>query len=330
MKYRYAWGAHSEKVDILELAKESDAARQHFSCMSCGRDLIPVLGRRREKHFRHRPDEEAACSRETYLHALAKKQIIEGFSDAIQTRQPFILTLPAERFCTRWKDELGYTCQQPMGWREYDLTIHFDTVQIEAPIGGFVADILLTSSKSDEKLLIEIAVTHRCEQDKISSGYRIIEVSVSDENQAGLLSTGIDARARNVTTYNLKKQPPMGVPCVPNCGAELTAFFVYRSGKSRLLTASPEIVAAERQRRAAIYSRVVDEVSHGIIMPFLATEGYQSEALRALENGVAIKCCFFCRYAGLDTVNKPVFCKIRRVEVGVNEAVDCSAYSPES
>ncbi|RVC64112.1 hypothetical protein [Mesorhizobium sp.] len=27
--------------------------------------------------------------------------------------------------------------------------------------------------------------------------------------------------------------------------------------------------------------------------------------------------------------NIPVFCKIRRVEVGVNEAVDCSAYRPE-
>lgn len=328
MKYRYARRENGEKVDILDLTKDS-SSHDRFICIGCECNLIPVIGLQREKHFRHRPDEDVVCARETYLHALAKKQIVEGFLAAVQSRKPYTLQLPAERHCTLWKEELGYVCQQSMGWREYDLTRHFDIVQEEAAVCGFVADILLTSSRSHETLLVEIAVTHRCDLAKISSGLRIVEVSVSDEDQLALLSVGIDARATNVAIHNLKRQLPLSVTCSPNCDTELTAFFVYRSGKSRILTDTPERIAAERRRPATIYSRVVHEVSYGIVLPFLATDGYQREVLRALGEGIPIKCCFLCRYAGLDTLEKPVFCKIRRTEVGVNEAVDCSAYHPE-
>jgi hypothetical protein len=218
-----------------------------------------------------------------------------------------------------------------MGWRDFDLTRHFDGVQEEAAVSGFVADVLLTSNQNDEKLLIEVTVTHRCEQEKIRSGLRIVEVSVSNEDQIGSLVDGINAGANNVTTYNLKQQPPLNVECSPDCDAELTAFFVYKSGKSRLQTDIPVRIAAERRRKATIYSRVIHEISHpAFVTPFLATEGYRREVLRAIRKGIPTKCCFLCRYAGFDAWEKPVFCKIRRIEVGVNEAVGCSAYRPEN
>lgn len=328
MKYRYAQRTNGEKVDIHELIRPCGQTHERFICISCKRELIPVLGARREKHFRHRLTEEAPCSRETYLHALAKSQIVEGFMAAVQSGKPYTLTLPAERYCSRWKDELGYVCKQPMGSRDFDLTLHFDSVKDEAAVGQFVADVLLTSSKSDEKLLIEVAVTHRCEQGKISSGLRIVEVSVDDEHQLELLAVGIDARSDKVATHNLKPQLPLSAACLSNCGAELTAFFVYTSGKSRILTDTPALILAEQRRPATIYSRIIQ--SHGIVVPFLATDGYRREALRALGNGIPIKCCFLCRYAGLDTWEKPVFCKIRRTEVRVNEAANCSDYRAEN
>ncbi|RUM17791.1 hypothetical protein EFD56_16525 [Rhizobium phaseoli] len=329
MKHRYARKENGEKVDILNMTRGGSHSREHFICFGCGRDLIAVLGTRREKHFRHVQDKEVVCSRETYLHALAKRQIAEGFLAAVQTRQPYTLSLPAERHCTRWKDELGYICQQSTGWRDFDLTGYFDGVREEAAVGGFVADVLLTSTKNDETLLVEVAVTHRCDGTKISSGLRIVEISISDEDQLALLAAGIDARANNVATYNMKRQLPLNVACLRNCGAELTAFFVYKSGKSRILTDAPHRIVAARRGSAVVYSRVVHEVAHGIVLPFLATDGYRKEVQRALGEGISVKCCFLCRYAGLDTLDKPVFCKIRRTEVGVNEAVDCSAYRPE-
>ncbi|MDX1128221.1 hypothetical protein GOL24_28860 [Sinorhizobium medicae] len=326
MKYRYALTASGETVDILDLSRDRPISHEHFICFSCKSDLIPVLGLRREKHFRHRFEGTVPCSRETYLHALAKKRIFDGFLAAVQTKRPYFLTIPVERHCTRWLDELGVICEQPMGRRDIDLTHYFKCAQEEAMVNGFVADVLLTSS-SNKTLLIEVAVTHRCEPAKISSGLPIVEVSVTDEDQCAHLAMGIDARADNVDTYNFKRQTPVEVACLPHCSTELSAFFVYKSGKSHILTATPEKIAEQRKRQSTIYSHVIQPQS--IVEHFVATGGYQSEAQRAFREGVPVKCCFLCRYAGLDAREKPVFCKIRKTEVGVNEAAICSAYRPE-
>ncbi|WP_139015777.1 competence protein CoiA family protein [Ensifer aridi] len=321
MKYRYAQTANGETVDILDLSRGRPRRHEQFICFSCERGLVPVLGLRREKHFRHRFEGEAPCSPETYLHALAKKQIIDGFLGAVRSGKPYNLTFPIERHCLRWKDELGYICERPTGRRDIDLTRHFDSVQEEAAVRGFVADVLLTSSKSNKELLIEVAVTHRCEPSKISSGLRIVEVSVNNEDQIDALVTGIDVRSNNVATHNLIPLKPLRADCLSSCGTELTAFFVYKSGKSRILTQIPARIAEERRRSSTIYSRVIHDIPE---LPI----AYRSEALQALSDGIPIKCCFLCRYAGFDTWEKPVFCKIRRTEVGVNEAADCSAYRP--
>ncbi|WDZ75848.1 hypothetical protein PWG15_14685 [Ensifer adhaerens] len=321
MKYRYAQTADGATVDIVDLSRERPREQGQFICFSCKRDLIPVLGLRREKHFRHRFEGEVPCTRETYLHTLAKKQIVDGFVAAVQSQRPYTLTLPVERHCTRWMDELGVTCVQAMGWHDFDLTHYFDRVEEEAGVDGFVSDVLLTSSKSNETLLIEVAVTHRCEANKINSGLRIVEVSVTVEDQIRPLSGGIDTRSNNVSTHNLRPQPPQDVHCRANCGTELAAFFVYKSGKTRMLTDIPSKIVEERKRADLIYNRV-GRVDH----PFV---DYRSEALRALTEGVPIKCCLLCRYAGFDTLEKPVFCKIRKFEVGVNEAATCSHYRPE-
>jgi hypothetical protein len=212
-----------------------------------------------------------------------------------------------------------------MGRRDIDLTRYFDVAQEEVAVDGFVADVLLTSS-SNKKLLIEVAVTHQCEPAKISSGLPIIEVSVTDEDQCANFAKGIDARADNVDTYNFKLQKPVEVACLAHCSSDLSGFFVYKSGKSRILTATPEKVAKERNRQSTIYSRVLPQT---IVEHLVATGGYESEARRAFKEGVPVKCCFLCRYAGLDVTEKPVFCKIRKTEVGVNEAASCSAYRPQ-
>ncbi len=107
MKYRYAQSASGDIVDILDLSRDRPKRKEQFACFSCAHGLVPVLGLLREKHFRHRFEGEVPCSRETYLHALAKKQIIDGFRAAVQARRPYPLTLSVERHCTRWLNELG-------------------------------------------------------------------------------------------------------------------------------------------------------------------------------------------------------------------------------
>ncbi|MNL42640.1 hypothetical protein D3C87_1651050 [compost metagenome] len=88
-----------------------------------------------------------------------------------------------------------------------------------------------------------------------------------------------------------------------------------------MLTGIPSEIVQERKRADLIYSRV-DRIDHHFV-------DYRSEALCAHRKGVPVKCCLLCRYAGFDTLERPVFCKIRKLEVGVNDAATCSAYRPE-
>lgn len=285
-----------------------------------------MLGSRRERHFRHKASRELACSRETYLHALAKYQIAEGFRTALAEHRPYELILPTRRICRRWEPELGIACQRQDGSRRVDLTKFFDTVAVEARMHGYVADVLLSSSRSSAVLLIEVAVTHACEPQKIGSGLRIIEVSVAGDDQIGSLGRELDAREAWVVLHNFKEQAALEAPCRGRCGVEVSAFHVFASGKSLLHAAPADRVAAIKRRSSTVYTRVLDEAAHGGVVPYLASDGYRREAMLALKAGVQIKCCSICRYAGFRTFEKPVFCRVKRIEVGVNEAAACAVF----
>ena len=65
----------------------------------------------------------------------------------------------------------------------------YDTCTEETTINGFIADLLLTNSKNPETkpTLIEVCVSHSCDDDKRNSGLRIIEVKIKDEQDINIL-----------------------------------------------------------------------------------------------------------------------------------------------
>jgi hypothetical protein len=241
-----------------------------------------------------------------------------------------MLRLPQRRICRHWESEFGIVCERPSGWRDIDLAAHFDSVEEEGRVGAFIADVLLSSSRSDKKLLIEVAVTHRCDPSKIASGLRIVEVSMAREDQLGSLEERLNCAEPWITLHNLKEQKPVEVSCTKACDAQVTAFHVFRSGKTMMQSDRPHRVAGVARRSSTVYSHVVEEASHGFVTAYLAADdGYRREAARAHIAGAPIRCCSLCRYAGFRTWEKPVFCKFRREEVGVNDAADCEAYRPD-
>lgn len=288
--------------------------------------MVPVLGTQKEHHFRHKHTGERPCSRETYLHRLAKRIVADGFSAAVREGRPYWLTCELPQLCRHWEDQFGFICERLPGARRYDLTRHFDQVRLEAAIDGFVADVLLSSSKSDKKLLIEIAVSHPCTQEKIASGLRILELQVTCEDDLSSLSGGLDRATLAPLAYNFKSLVPREISCGGGCEREVSAFLVYQSGKSRIETGKPAFVAAAMRGPGVARARVIERAPHGIITPYIAGGGYKIEAEKALRAGAPIKCCVLCRHAGFRTVGKRVFCKIRRQEVGMNEATTCKAY----
>ena len=284
--------------------------------MGCGRDLVPVLGEVREQHFRHKADVGPVCTPESYLHALAKRAFADSYRAAVAAGNPYYLTLPTKRVCKRWEEKLGFVCYREDGAVKFDLTSYFDMASMEQGADGFIADVLLTSSRSHERMLVEIAVTHKCDPSKVASGLRIIELHIDHDGKISAFVDGVDATLPWVQLHNFKEQSPIEVGC--------------KSGKSILLSDHPSVVRGMQQKPAVVYSRVVEEIEQGLAIGYLAgDEGYRREAEIALKSGAPIKCCSICRYAGFRTWEKPVFCKIKKVEVGVNEAASCEAYRPE-
>lgn len=328
MQYRYATDQHGNVVDVLSLDRGREAPTRTLACAGCSGAVVPVLGARRERHFRHKVSGDRACSKETYLHRLAKTLVGEGFRAALSEGRPYWLTLEAPQVCRHWEKQFGSVCERRRGTRRVDLTRYFDTARIEAGVEGFVADVLFSSSRTGERLLLEVVVSHECSPEKIASGLRILEIAVHDEVDLAPLPTGIDTLRYWYRRHNFKPSKPLEAPCGGRCDRSIAAFHVFESGKSFIKVGTPREIAAVMRAEKTVHSHIIDDAVHGIVTPHLAGSGYHLEAMKALGAGAPIKCCTFCRYAGSRTYEKPVFCKIKRSEVGVNRAATCEAYRP--
>ena len=172
--YSYANNEQNELINI-SVAEHGEK----YYCPICGGLMIPHLGNIRRKHFVHKNTEN--CSYESYLHKLAKIKIQEAF-------------LSSEHFYLSYKDKADCSLDcpfkdSPKCWKgkpvTHDLHNYYDTCEIEANYNQYRADLLLKSSNNPDLplILIEILVTHKCTEEKIHSGTRIIEIPIQSEEQ---------------------------------------------------------------------------------------------------------------------------------------------------
>lgn len=166
-------------IHIDEVTKENRA--EHYYCVGCGEEMLPVLGEVREHHFRHK---EVHCSWESYLHKLGKKRLKERFD----SQEKFVIKYNVEYHC-----DISEGCKlesiyknQKCNRREQvtiDLKKLFDTCEEEVTYKGYRADLMLSSKKHPERepIFLEISVTHDCEPEKLASGIQIIELKIADE-----------------------------------------------------------------------------------------------------------------------------------------------------
>ena len=172
--YSYANNEQNELINI-SVAEHGEK----YYCPICGGIMIPHLGNIRKKHFVHKNREN--CSYESYLHKLAKIKIQEAFLSS----EHFYLSYKAKAVCSLecpFKDSPKCTGEKPV---TFDLLKYYDTCEIEANYNQYRADLLLKSSVHPnlDPILIEILVTHKCTEEKIHSGSRIIEIPIQSEEQ---------------------------------------------------------------------------------------------------------------------------------------------------
>jgi hypothetical protein len=177
-----AW-AHDRdgrKVRADGLAPADRRGRAPYTCLGCGEELIPHLGRVRTPHFAHRAG--SACpltAPETALHLDAKERLLALCEDAFAGRKRV-------RVLARCP-----TCRRVV---PFDLGASVDRAEAEGPIGALRADVLLCAGERPV-LAVEVRVTHAVEAKKeaalAAAGVPAVEVDAREDWEREV-SGGVD------------------------------------------------------------------------------------------------------------------------------------------
>jgi len=326
MQYRYALDKDNSIVDVFTLERHTLNFGSVFKCIGCCGEVVAKLGNIKVKHFAHKSLTDN-CNGETYLHQLSKKVFYAEYKKCLENSQPFYLTWDEPIICDYFEKNYRFTCDCTET-KNYDLTRYFDLISVEKSYHGFVADVLLHSSKNDKVIFVEFVVSHKCEENKLNSGIRIIEHLVKEEVDLEILKNhNLRANQKNLFFYNFnfKTQKEKKPFCGGNCLTknEALVFVVHKSQKSILLNLIPAEIE-KKIRNKVLHFKIIENsrgIDGGQLYKELVRETYFSA-------DVPIKNCFLCRYHGIDGFENAIFCRVEKQSVGSNQAVDCQAYRP--
>mgnify|MGYP001627753691 CR=1 FL=1 len=328
---RFVRAVDGSLVDVSEIDPHDRHAKGPYSCLACGHIMVPALGRVRKHHFKHKAGRPPDCHRESYLHQLAKMTLYTALRSAMREDRPYWLTRERPAICSHYLDELGLTCTGKTAPFQVDLAAMFDRVEMEAGAGGFVADVLLSSTASGARMLLEVAVSHPCDAEKIASGLQIIEIEIGSEEAAARLAHGIDATGGTAICHNLPDPEPAPYLCSSPCTATALIALLYSSGKVWYAEAA---IGGEAEILSDPHL-----AAHEIVEVALGHQGWtQAEIMGhlkafmtrlAFEEGRSVRSCLMCWNNGGRANEHDIHCiaKGRRVWMS-SSASGCTDYEP--
>lgn len=328
---RYTKAAEGRVVDIASIDPDDRYARGSYRCISCSNLMVPALGRVRKHHFKHKAGRPHHCVDETYLHQLGKLTLFEALSDAIKCKKQFPLIRSQPLVCDFQEAEFGIICSNQTGDFVDDLAKKFDSVELEKGVDGYIADILLASAKTGEKLLLEISVSHRCEPEKISSGHSIVEVEIYSEDDIEPLKCGIDTVSANVTCHNLQTLEAVPKRCLDPCNVPCSLFLLYDSGKAWYahtgsanvseLTSDPYLVAWEILGARNLQSTKDQQEFLDLFKEMIVKQKFQ--------NHRNVRSCMLCQHNGGQRSAHDIHCNDKGRKVWMaSSASSCQSYFP--
>jgi len=325
-------------VDVNELVREAQpSASERFECFGCGQRLVAHLkDDLRARHFAHYTAGDCV-GYETYLHRAAKTAFLETYLNCLAHQKPFTLRVPILDTCIAFRSELGFSCSRP-SLQELDLTRWLDSASEETQFQTFKPDVLLRSSKSGRPMFVEVAVTHLCEEEKIASGTRILELSVTSDTDIALIRSGRITVEDNglARVYNFKLKPEEGSFCNGDCPRHVGVFVVHRSGRPNLFSV-PAAKALAFKPPSAAWQRVLTRFEEA--PPFVKFEQreylgndlppgnslMQRASMAAALDGVTVRTCEVCRNQGTGSL-LGVWCHVHRENVHPSQAAKCCSF----
>lgn len=319
IKYSFAL-LNDELVNINDFDTKPSG---EFYCVGCGRQLIARMGKIKRRHFSHK--EDCDCSSESYLHKLGKQVFYDEYRDALKNNTAFTLNYCSFNICTHYWDIWGDSCSN-IERKSYGLTKKYRNILVEKSVQGFIADIVLEGSDLPP-ILVEIVVTHKCEQEKIDSGLKIVEINIeSEEDVEKIRQRKIDDSDSKTTYYNIETKTRIDDFCKGKCHNPYRSWFIiYPSQKCVITTLHAE--EFKRIKSKAIYYKMCDkgDDEDGYTSHVLAGLDFESHINAAHEAGVRFNNCFLCRYHASGRTSA-IFCKTYRKECSSFEAITCDRF----
>lgn len=323
--------ADGELIDIVAVDPSNRYARGPYRCPSCNHIMVPALGSVRKHHFKHKSEGPPNCSNETYLHQIGKITLFKAISDAIKYKKQFLLNRRQPIICNYYEENFGLICRDQAACFADDLASRFDVVEMEKSIAGFVADILLTSPQTGEKLLIEIAVTHESSQEKISSGLSVVEVKINCEDDVEELKKGLSMWSANVNCHHIPDVPPAKQRCIDPCNISCTLLLLYDSGKvwySHTTSSEAKYLISDRSLvawEAAPMHMARDKRNQRSFLDLFK----QFILKQKFHDGRIVRSCMLCRHNAGQKTAHDIYCNDRGRNVWMSSsACGCQSYAP--
>ncbi|WP_018128266.1 competence protein CoiA family protein [Balneola vulgaris] len=324
---QYSFAKDSEGRIVKVTSLERNIKLDTYYCVNCGNELIARLGEIRRKHFAHK--EQIDCSYETYLHKLSKTVFYRLYRSCLKKNRPFILEYSEKQICKHFQDDFNITCDLGQQVQDFDLTSYFTEIELEKRDRNLIPDVRIFNEKTGESIYVEIAVTHKSEENKVNSGNRILEFLVNEESDLKLFtSKRIELENEKIIRHNFSKSEPQEIDCDGNCPTSKDIFQVFKSGKSILTDTKLKKLKRHLKNDVISDFKIVDLENN------YENYTYVQNVVRAHEKETEIKNCFLCRYHAKNKDYhtkriRPIFCKFLKETFPSNQAVDCEYYRPD-
>ncbi len=348
VRYQHALDGYGKTVSARSIAG-TETSGVRYTCLGCANDLVArVNGQQHQPHFAHKIQVE--CSGETYLHRLAKQVFFETYQNCLVHETPFEIVLPVDRRCAKYAPLINKHCSLGTADKAFDLTNYYREVRVEARDGSFVPDVTLVSQKNpNDKIYVEIAVTHFLSEEKAASSNRIIEIPVENESHVEHIRTAkLTTKVASFQGFAVSTDRVHDDDCKCD-GENYYVFTAYLSGKAilRLMTLRSLFSEVRKDSEKIVYtniSKASDRWQEDLDWDGRRSKGrpdqsswdaedrggrFVQEVKLAAARGTSVRNCFLCKYHGTSYDLSPgggIFCKTFKKRCNSNEAASCERF----
>jgi len=325
IQYSFAL-ANGLPIHIDEVTEEH-RANNMYACMCCNKKMAAHIKGKREKHFQH--VEYVEHDKETYLHIAAKAIFQQSYQKALDNNTPVYIEYYRNEFCNEHFDLTKNTCDLGLVRYKFDLTRVFNEIQVEKRIDGLIPDLCLKSPKGDI-IFIEIHVTHKCDDNKIKSGNRIIEFKIQSEADLNSLhSLDISMKNDNVTLHNIRGSD-VSVKCTERkrgCRILFDYLTVFLNGEYIIGCDPLEYIIGDitNAKYYALEKHYSLSLEHDTTNDYYKHKDFLTNALK---NNITLKNCILCKYHLRNKRNRGglIYCKLKGKCLDATHAKSCNDF----